>query len=244
MVVVFTLGVFLTRSAGCAINDFADYKFDAQVARTKARPLAAGHISRKQALMVTAVLSLAAFGLALEFLQLRTLLWSVPALGLFISYPFMKRFFPLPQLYLGIAFSFGILMAFIEAQGSITLGGWLIFLANLSWVLAYDTIYALVDLEDDLVIGIKTSAITFGRYVTSAIMLAYGIFLLLLVIVGLCEEFKWVYYLSLILAGGMMVYVRQLIKTKNRDNYFHAFLFNNYIGLAVMIGIILSYQLT
>ena len=237
----FSAGVFLTRSAGCAINDYADRNFDGLVARTAGRPLATGVIKPKMALLITGVLSLSAFVIAWYLLKPLTLLWSIPALFIFVSYPFFKRFFPLPQLYLGVAFSFGILMAFIEHQGDLPLVAWLLFSANLLWVLAYDTIYALVDLPDDLKIGIKTSAITFGRYVIEIIMLCYFVFWLLLVLIGVVCGFSWVYFCGLVLILYLIYQVYQQIKTQERDLCFKAFLYNNKLGYWIFILIVLSY---
>ena len=237
----FSAGVFLTRSAGCAINDYADRNFDGLVARTAGRPLATGVIKPKMALLITGVLSLSAFVIAWYWLKPLTLLWSIPALFIFVSYPFFKRFFPLPQLYLGVAFSFGILMAFIEHQGDLPLVAWLLFSANLLWVLAYDTIYALVDLPDDLKIGIKTSAITFGRYVIEIIMSCYLVFWLLLVLIGIVCGFSWVYFCGLVLILYLIYQVYQQIKTRERNLCFKAFLYNNWLGYWVFILIVLSY---
>lgn len=238
---VFSAGVFLTRSAGCAINDYADRSFDGLVERTAGRPLATGVIKPKMALIITGVLSLSAFVIAWYWLKPLTLLWSIPALFIFVSYPFFKRFFPLPQLYLGVAFSFGILMAFIEHQGDLPLVAWLLFSANLLWVLAYDTIYALVDLPDDLNIGIKTSAITFGRYVIEIIMLCYFVFWLLLVLIGVVCGFSWVYFCGLVLILYLIYQVYQQIKTQERNLCFKAFLYNNKLGYWIFILIVLSY---
>jgi len=237
----FSSGVFLTRSAGCAINDYADRNFDGLVERTAGRPLATGVIKPKMALLITGVLSLSAFVIAWYWLKPLTLLWSIPALFIFVSYPFFKRFFPLPQLYLGGAFSFGILMAFIEHQGDLPLVAWLLFSANLLWVLAYDTIYALVDLPDDLNIGIKTSAITFGRYVIEIIMLCYFVFWLLLVLIGVVCGFSWVYFCGLVLILYLIYQVYQQIKTQERNLCFKAFLYNNKLGYWILILIVLSY---
>lgn len=237
----FTAGVFLTRSAGCAINDYADSEFDGAVERTKSRPLATGAISKKSALFVTGLLSAAALIIAVLCLQHLTLLWSIPALLIFISYPYFKRFFPIPQLYLGVAFSFGILMAFIEAQNTIPVVGYLLFFANLLWVLAYDTIYALVDLPDDLEIGIKTSAITFGHYVIPIIMSCYGLFILLLIAIGFVLALNVWFWLSLLVVLVLICKVYSQIYRKERDLCFRAFLFNNNLGLVLFIGICLAY---
>jgi 4-hydroxybenzoate polyprenyltransferase len=215
--------VFLTRAAGCAINDYADSDFDGKVERTANRPLATGVISKKSALLITAILSIGAFLLAWFCLKRITLLWSIPALLIFVSYPFFKRFFPIPQLYLGIAFSFGILMAFIEAVNQIPIIAIALFMANLFWVLAYDTIYALVDLPDDLKIGIKTSAITFGRHVIAIVMLCYVMFVLLLTYVGYIADLNWCYWLSVLIIIGLIIYVYVQIKHKDRDSCLEPF---------------------
>lgn len=241
VLVAFIGGVFLTRAAGCAINDYADSDFDGKVERTANRPLATGVISKKSALLITAILSIGAFLLAWVLLKKTTLLWSIPALFIFVSYPFFKRFFPIPQLYLGIAFSFGILMAFIEAVNQIPITALALFMANLFWVLAYDTIYALVDLPDDLKIGIKTSAITFGRHVIAIVMLCYAMFVLLLAYVGYIADLNWCYWLSVLIIIGLIIYVYVQIKHKDRDSCFRVFLFNNNIGIVLFVGIVLSY---
>lgn len=241
ILLVFCLGVFLTRSAGCAINDYADSEFDGLVQRTANRPLVTGKISKKSALLVTALLSLLAFLLAWFFLQKLTLIWSIPALIIFVSYPFFKRFFAIPQLYLGVAFSFGILMAFIEQRSSIPLVAWLLFAANLFWVLAYDTIYALVDLPDDLKIGIRTSAITFGQYVNQIVMFCYLMFVLLLIAVGINQSFGVAYYSGLIIAILLICFVCRQIKQHDRQTCFKMFLFNNKIGYILCIAIALNY---
>ena len=238
---VFSLGVFLTRSAGCAINDFADSKYDSEVKRTLNRPLATGEISRKQALFVTAGFSILAFALAWGFLKLSTLMWAFPALIIFISYPFFKRFFPLPQAYLGIAFSFGIPMVFVEASGSLNLDCYLLFIANFCWVLAYDTIYALVDIDDDLRIGIKTSAITFGRWVIEIILACYIIFLGILFYLGWHNHLPIFYYLGLCVVAYLIWQIYQQIACRNRELCFKAFLANNNIGLALFICILVSF---
>lgn len=243
MVVVFGLGVFLTRAAGCAINDYADSEFDGFVKRTQNRPLVTGAISKKAALLTTAALSFAAFLLAIVFLSYQTLLWSIPALLIYVSYPFFKRFFAIPQLYLGLAFSFGILMAFIQATGEIPLVGWLLFFANITWVLGYDTIYALVDIEDDRKIGIKTAALTFGKAVIPVIMLCYSVFVVLLIFIAYQLNLGWVFYIFLLVAAILIVYVYSQIRHQERMRCFQAFLFNNHIGWVIWLGLVLSFWL-
>ena len=222
----FVLGVFLTRSAGCAINDFADAKFDSQVKRTKLRPLVTGELRGRDAIYVTILLSVLALLLAVFCLQGKTLLWTIPALLIFTTYPFFKRFFPIPQLYLAIAFSIGMLMAFVEANLGVNLIALLLFTANLFWVLAYDTIYALVDIDDDVQIGIKTSAVTFGRFVNLIIICCYVLFILLMIIVGILANLTAIYWVSLIVACILIAKVVVEIKDKQRDKCFKAFLFN------------------
>lgn len=241
--IVFSLGVFLTRAAGCAINDYADAGFDGMVERTNQRPLVTGAISKKNALLVTLGLSLLAFILACLFLSSFTLYWSLPALLIFVSYPFFKRFFAIPQLYLGVAFSFGILMAYAEAQQHIPALAWLLFMANVLWVLAYDTIYALVDIDDDRKIGIKTSALTFGKHVISIIMLCYVGFMGLLLVIANTLALSWVFYLGWLISGVLIFRIYTQIRDKERLRCFKAFLFNNYIGMVLFIGIALDYGL-
>lgn len=237
----FVMGVFLTRSAGCAINDYADRDFDGKVKRTENRPLVTKALSARTAIIVTAILSLIAFVIAALFLRIETILWSLPALFLFITYPFFKRFFPLPQLYLGVAFSFGIPMAFVESLGATTMVTWILFVANVAWVLAYDTIYALVDLSDDVSLGIKTSAITFGRFVIPIVYGCYVLFVFLMIFIGNLLELDLVYYISLAIAILFILYVCKEIVGQNREKCFKAFLFNNNIGLVIFIGLIVSY---
>lgn len=237
----FILGVFLTRAAGCAINDAADAEFDSHVKRTISRPVASGELTRLQAIIATGILSLIAFVIAAISLQGKTLLWSIPALLIFVTYPFFKRFFPIPQLYLSFAFSFGIPMAFIESGMGLTSATLVIFVANCLWVLAYDTIYALVDIDDDLKIGIKTSAITFGKYVILVIMLCYFGFYALLLFLAMKLNYGFCYLSSTLLVLIMIAYVYREIKGLDRQKCFKAFLFNNYIGLVVFVGIFFEY---
>lgn len=239
----FIMGVFLTRSAGCAINDFADVKFDGNVARTKNRPLVSGELRRRDALVVTLVLSVLALIIALICLKTTTLLWTVPAFFIFVTYPFFKRFFPVPQLYLAIAFSLGILMAFVEAGVGINLNAILLFLANLFWVLAYDTIYALVDIKDDLKVGMKTSAITLGKFVIPIILISYIILIILMVNVAYFEKFSAVFWICLAICTLLIIKIMIDIKDKNPEKCFKAFLFNNYIGIVLCVGFALSYWL-
>ncbi len=239
VLIIFVLGTILMRSAGCAINDFADRHIDGHVSRTRNRPLATGEIQPREALQVAAGLGLCAFVLILPLNQL-TILLSIPALLLAASYPFTKRFFAMPQAYLGIAFSFGIPMAFAAQTGSLPLIIWPLLLANLCWVIAYDTEYAMVDREDDLKIGIKTSAITLGRFDVAGVMLFYAIFLSLLAYVGLTTQRGTWFYTSLLVVFGLVLHQYQLIRNREPTSCFRAFLDNNVIGATIFIGIVLD----
>ena len=239
---IFIMGTVLMRSAGCVINDYADRDFDPQVERTRHRPLAARRISTREALILAAALALAAFLLILPLNRL--VLWlSFPALIIAASYPFTKRFFSIPQACLGIAFGFGIPMAFAAVQGQVPPLAWVLLAASGFWTIAYDTEYAMVDREDDLKIGIRTAAITFGRFDVAMVMLCYGIFLALLVGVGVWQEMGIPYYLGLACALGLVIYHYTLIRNRNRELCFKAFLHNNWVGAAVFAGIALDYLL-
>ncbi len=241
--IIFTLGVVLMRSAGCAINDYADRKFDGHVQRTKQRPLAAGLISPPEALAVFAVLSLTALLLALP-LNTLTLAFSVVAVLLAASYPFMKRFHHLPQLHLGAAFSWAIPMAFTAINNQPPpLTAWLLFCANLSWTVAYDTMYAMVDRADDLKIGVKSTAILFGLYDRAVIGFLQIITLLLLIAVGSLEGLGAWYYLGLISAAALFGYQQRLIRQRIPALCFQAFLNNHWVGLVIFLGIFLNYAL-
>ncbi len=239
---IFVLGIVLMRSAGCVINDLADRQFDGRVQRTQNRPLVAGEVSVKEALVLVAFLALAAFGLVL-FLNKLVILLSVAALFLAASYPFTKRFFALPQAYLGLAFGFGIPMAFAASRGSIPVEAWLMLLASVLWTLAYDTEYAMVDRDDDLKIGIHSSAIYFGRFDVLAIMACYLAMLIILAVVGIRLGLRWPYYLGLLAAAGIARHHYYLIRGRDRDACFKAFLHNGWLGAAIFIGIFLSYPL-
>ncbi|MBS0423086.1 MAG: 4-hydroxybenzoate octaprenyltransferase [Proteobacteria bacterium] len=242
ILVIFVLGTVLMRSAGCVINDFADRKIDPHVERTKNRPMAAGRVSSKEALLLAAGLSLIAFLLILPLNQL-TILLSVPALFLAASYPFTKRFFAMPQAYLGIAFSFGIPMAFAAQTGSLPPIIWILMLANLFWVIAYDTAYAIVDKPDDLKIGIKTSAITFGQFDVLGVMVCHACFLAIMLLIGQLQQMNWAYYAGLITASGLIAYQYTLIRNRDRALCFKAFLHNNWVGMAVFAGIVLDFAI-
>jgi 4-hydroxybenzoate polyprenyltransferase len=239
---IFILGTVLMRSAGCVINDYADRDIDPHVERTRNRPLAAGRVSPKEALLLAAVLALLAFLLILPLNRL-TWLMAVPALLLAASYPWTKRFFALPQAYLGIAFGFGIPMAYAAQTGTVPAIAWWLLVANMFWSIAYDTEYAMVDRDDDLKLGIKTSAITFGRWDVAAVMACYAAMLGLLVWVGQRLEMGVAYYLGLAVAAAIALYHYTLIRHRERQACFRAFLHNNWLGAAVFCGIALDYLL-
>ena len=240
VLLVFVLGTVLMRSAGCVVNDYADRDFDPHVERTRERPLASGKVSKKEALILAAALALAAFALVLSLNRL-TILLSFAALFLAASYPFTKRFFAIPQAYLGIAFGFGIPMAFAAETGSVPPVAWIMLAANLFWTVAYDTEYALVDREDDIRIGIRTSALTFGRYDIFAVMLCYAIMLAMLAFVGIELKRGAFYYAGLLAAFSIMLYHYTLIRNRDRMRCFRAFLHNNWVGGAIFLGIVLDY---
>ncbi len=233
---VFIMGTILMRSAGCALNDYADRDFDGQVKRTAQRPLAAKKISSAEALTVAAVLALAAFLFVIVFLNTLTIYLSIVAAFLAASYPFTKRFLAMPQAYLGIAFGFGIPMAFAAVTGKVPALAWWLLLANIFWTLAYDTEYAMVDRDDDVKIGIKTTALLFGDYDVVAVMLCYVVFIALMATVGVYLGFAWRYWAGLVMASIIALYHFTLIKGRDRDRCFKAFVHNNWLGFVVFIG--------
>jgi 4-hydroxybenzoate polyprenyltransferase len=239
---IFALGTLLMRSAGCVINDMWDARFDAHVARTRDRPLAAGQVSRREALMLVAMLLLMAFALVLAFNGL-TIALSVVALALAATYPLAKRFLAVPQAYLGIAFGFGIPMAFAAQLDALPPAAWWLLAANVFWAIGYDTEYAMVDRDDDVKIGIRTAAITLGRYDVVGVMVCYGATLALLAYVGVRERVAWPYYAGLAVAAAMMGYHYLLIRGRSRAGCFRAFLHNNWVGAAVFAGIVAAYGL-
>jgi len=242
ILLIFVAGVVLMRSAGCAINDFADRELDGQVARTRKRPIAAGLISPREALGVFLVLSLAAFILVLLF-DWRTVALSVVALGLAVLYPFMKRYTQVPQLFLGAAFGWAVPMAFTAVTGSVPASAWLLFGATVVWALVYDTQYAMADREDDLKIGIKSTAILFGRYDRLIIGLLQLLLLGLLAYVGyLAERGVW-YGIGLTIAALLAVRHQYLIRDREPAACFRAFLDNNYLGMVVFFGLVVDYAL-
>jgi len=236
IVAIFIVGTLLMRSAGCALNDFADRRFDPHVERTRSRPLAAGEIQPREALAVAAVLVAAAFALVL-FLNWLAILLSFLALAIAAAYPYAKRFFALPQAVLGIAFGFGIPMAYAAVQERLPLECWVLFAANLFYSFAYDTEYAMVDRDDDARLGIRTSALTLGRWDVPAVMASYALMLALLGAVGFMHGLGWPYYAGLALAGAMMLYHWRLIRDRSRQGAFKAFMHNNWVGAAVFVGI-------
>ena len=242
VVAIFVVGTVLMRSAGCVINDYADKDFDGHVERTRNRPLAARRISPKEALGLAAGLSVLSFLLVLPLNGL-TIAMSVPAVFLAGSYPYTKRFLAIPQAYLGIAFGFGIPMAFAAFQNDIPLVAWVMLLANVFWAVAYDTEYAMVDRPDDLKIGIKTSAITFGRFEVVAIMICYVATLLLLGWAGLATGAGAPFLAGLAVAAGLMAYHYTLIRERDRPQCFKAFLHNNWVGAAIFAGWVTDYLL-
>jgi 4-hydroxybenzoate polyprenyltransferase len=238
---VFSLGTILMRSAGCVINDIADRNFDRHVARTKDRPLTAGRVSVREALFLAAGLCLLSLLLILPLASRLLLALSLVAAFLALSYPFTKRFFSLPQAYLGIAFGFGIPMSYAAQQGTVPLEGWILLLANIFWALAYDTEYAMVDRPDDLKIGIKTSAITFGRYDVLAVMFCYGASFALIAGVGLSVGLGWVFMLGILIAFGMAGYHYRLIRDRQGPGCFKAFMHNNWVGGVIFASVALDY---
>jgi len=240
---IFILGTALMRSAGCAINDYADRDLDGHVKRTAQRPLATGEISAKEALGVFVVLALAAFGLVL-FLNLQTILHSFVAVGLAALYPFMKRYTHLPQLFLGMAFGWAVPMAFTALQGEIPSLAWPLFAATVIWALIYDTMYAMVDRDDDLKVGIKSSAILFGRYDRLVIGVLQVTMLCLLWQVGEMAGRGVAWQLGLVVGAGLFVFQQYLIRERERGPCFRAFLNNNLFGMAVFVGLFVDYLIT
>ncbi len=240
--IIFTLGVFLMRAAGCVINDYADRNFDGHVKRTRQRPFAAGKVTEKEALLLFAVLVTISFILVL-FTNRLTILLSVGGLVLASIYPFMKRHTHLPQVVLGAAFSWGIPMAYAAEAGALSEVAWLLFTANLIWTVAYDTMYAMVDRDDDLKIGVKSTAILFGD---ADRLIIGGLQLLTLVILGLVgsrADLGYFYFVSIGVMALFFIYQQHLIRDRQRDPCFKAFLNNNWAGLSIFIGLLLHYSL-
>ena len=242
LVLVFTLGTILMRSAGCCVNDVADREFDRHVKRTAQRPVTSGKLSPREALAVGAVLALIAFGLVLTT-NVATISWSFVALAVTLVYPYSKRVFSMPQAVLGIAFSFGIPMAFAAAQGSVPALAWWLLLGNLFWVLAYDTEYAMVDRDDDVRLGIRTSALTLGRFDVAAVMAFYAVYLGLWGWLGARIGLGWGYGAGLVVAAAQAIWHFTLIRGRTREGCFRAFKQNHWLGFAVFAGIALDAML-
>jgi 4-hydroxybenzoate polyprenyltransferase len=240
--VVFVAGVVLMRSAGCVINDYADREFDPQVERTRDRPLAAGRVSPREALVLFVVLALGAFMLVL-FMNRLTILLSIVGAALAASYPFMKRWTHLPQFYLGAAFGWGVPMAFAAQTGGVPADAWILFGATLCWAVAYDTAYAMVDRDDDIRIGVKSTAILFGRADRLMVALFHALTLALLAWAGARAGLGLTYYMGLLLAAGLAGWQQWLMRTRSRDGCFQAFLNNNRFGAVVFAGLVLDYLL-
>jgi 4-hydroxybenzoate polyprenyltransferase len=238
--VVFVLGTFLMRSAGCCVNDVADRDFDKHVKRTAQRPVTTGAVSVKEALGLGAVLAIVSFGLVLTT-NTAAILWSVPAVLVAIAYPFTKRLISMPQAVLGIAFNFGIVIAFAAVQGSVPFVAWWMWLGNLFWVLAYDTEYAMVDRDDDLKIGIKTSAITLGRWDVVGIVVFYLLFLAIWGFALAPYALGAIFYIAIAAAFAQAVWHFTLIRTRTREGCFKAFRINHWLGATVFAGIAGSY---
>jgi 4-hydroxybenzoate polyprenyltransferase len=239
---IFCLGTFLMRSAGCVINDYADRDIDARVERTSQRPFARQAVSTREALLLSAALALLALLLILPLNRL-TLELSLGAVLITASYPYTKRFFPVPQAYLGIAFSFGIPMAFAATTNHVPGVAWLMTLATAFWVVAYDTAYAMADKPDDLKIGIKTSAITFGERDVTAIMLCHTLFLSIMLLIGSSLAMGLSYYTGIIISGFFIIMQYHDIQGRDRQRCFKAFLDNNRVGAALFAGVVLDYWL-
>jgi 4-hydroxybenzoate polyprenyltransferase len=240
LLIVFVLGTILMRSAGCCVNDVADRDFDRHVKRTAQRPVTSGAISVREALVVGAVLALAAFALVLTTNRV-TVLWSFAALAVTLAYPFAKRLVSIPQAVLGIAFSFGIPMAFAAVRGSVPELAWWLLAGNLFWVLAYDTEYAMVDRDDDLKIGIKTSAITFGRLDVPIVMASYAVFLAIWSAAGVLNGLGRVYFVGIGAAAVQALWHWRMIRERTRDGCFKAFRLNHWLGFAVFAGVVAGY---
>jgi len=239
LVIVFVTGTVLMRSAGCAVNDWADRRFDAHVARTATRPVATGEVAPWEALALAAVFAFCAFLLVLATNRV-AVLWSFPAALIAFVYPFFKRFFALPQAFLGVAFSFGIPMAFAAAQGDVPAFAWALLAINLFWVVAYDTEYAMVDRDDDLKIGIRTSAITFGRLDVAAVAICYAVYVAGMAWVGIAESMGPLYFAGVAVAAAIAVHHLRMIRGREPDACFRAFLHNHWLGFAVFAGVALD----
>ena len=242
LLAVFVLGTILMRSAGCCINDVADRDFDRHVKRTAQRPITSGQVSVKEALALGAVLALVSLGLVLTT-NWAAVAWSVPALLVTILYPFTKRFFAMPQAVLGIAFNFGIVIAFAAVRGEVPDTAWLLWLGNLFWVLAYDTEYAMVDRDDDLKLGMRTSAITLGRWDVAGVVLFYLLFMAFWAVALVPLALGALFYVALALVLAQVLWHWSLIRQRTREGCFKAFRENHWIGFTLFVGIALAYAL-
>ncbi len=240
IVFVFVAGVFMMRSAGCVINDFADRKVDGHVKRTAQRPLPSGKVTAKEAISLFLVLAIGSFLLVLTMNAL-TIKLSFIGIVLAFIYPFMKRYTHLPQLFLGLAFSWSIPMAWAAQANELPLIAWFVFVINVLWTIAYDTQYAMVDRDDDLVIGIKSTAILFGRFDKMIIGVLQLISIAMLIMLGSYYQLSGSYYWSLLIASGLFVYQQHLIRHRERQSCFQAFLNNNYVGMVIALGLLLSF---
>jgi len=242
ILLIFVAGTFLMRSAGCAINDYADRNFDRHVQRTQARPVTSGKISGKEAVLIAAILALIAF-LLIQTLNGYTKKLSVLALAVAFIYPFTKRFFAIPQAVLGIAFGFGIPMAYAAILNTIPLEAWILFIGNIFWAIAYDTAYAMVDREDDLRLGLRTSAITFGQFEVLAIAISYAILFISQIWVAQLTDLSNYFLVGWFAALACAVYHLKLISTRKREECFRAFRHNNYLGGFLFLGVVLGLSL-
>ena len=241
LLTVFTLGTVLMRSAGCCANDVADRDFDSHVKRTAQRPVTTGAVTVSAALAFGAVLALLAFGLVLTTNTV-TVLWSFAALAITLAYPYAKRHVSMPQAVLGVAFSFGIPMAFAAVQGSVPVLAWALLLGNLFWVLAYDTEYAMVDRDDDLRIGMKTSAITLGRWDVPFIMLSYALYVAIWSYAGVFSRLNASFFIAIAVAAGLALWHYTLIRGRTREGCFKAFRLNHWLGFAVFVGVVAGFS--
>lgn len=237
LLAVFALGTVLMRSAGCTVNDVADREFDRHVKRTAERPITSGRISVKEALLVGLVLTLVSFGLVLTT-NLPTIAWSFGALAVTVLYPFTKRFFAMPQAVLGVAFSFGIPMAYTATQDKVPAEAWWLVVGNLAWVLAYDTEYAMVDRDDDLRLGMRTSAITLGRFDVAGVALFYATCIVCWSQVGRLAGLGTVFWVAMAVAAAQAVWHVWMIRTRRRDDCFTAFRMNHWLGFVVFVGVL------
>jgi len=239
VLLIFLVGTVLMRSAGCIINDYADRNLDPQVKRTRDRPLATGQVKPVEALVLAAVLLLLAFVLVLQLHRLAIYL-SIVGLAVTVIYPYLKRFFVFPQAGLGIAFSFGIPMAYAAQRGVVPAAAWVMMAATLFWIIAYDTQYAMVDRDDDTRIGVHSSAILLGRHDVAAVMACHAVFLTTMAAIGVWHRLGVPYYLGLALAAGFVAYQYRLIRERDRERCFKAFLSNNWVGMAIFAGLMLD----